>query len=47
MMDTDPNFSFNVGPDQDWHQNDADPRADPTQVLNLLENQNLSVSNVP
>ncbi len=46
-MDTDPNFSFNVGPDQDWHQNDADPRADPTQVLNLLENQNLSVSNVP
>ncbi len=29
--DPDPNFHFdaNLDPDPDWHQNDADPHADP------------------
>jgi hypothetical protein len=28
--DTDPNFQVDADPDTDWHQNDADPHADPT-----------------
>jgi hypothetical protein len=35
----DPNFSIDANPDSDWHQNDADPHAHPTQVLHILENQ--------
>jgi hypothetical protein len=28
--DQDPNFHFDADPDPDWHQNNADPHADPT-----------------
>jgi hypothetical protein len=31
--DPDPNFHCNAGPDPDWHQNDADPHADPIQCF--------------
>jgi hypothetical protein len=29
----DPNFHVEAVPDPDWHQNDADPHADPTPSL--------------
>ncbi len=29
-LDPDPSFLIDVDPDPDWHQNDADPHADPT-----------------
>jgi hypothetical protein len=36
-FDADPNPNFHFGadpdPDPDWHQNDADPHADPTASL--------------
>jgi hypothetical protein len=36
----DPNFHVDANPDPpDWHQNDADPHADPTQNLHLLDNK--------
>ncbi len=36
----DPNFHVIADPDPDpnWHQNDADSRADPSQVSHMLEN---------
>jgi hypothetical protein len=33
------NFHVDADPDSDCHQNNADPFADPTQVLHILENQ--------
>ncbi len=44
--DTDPNFHVDTDPDPDtnWHQNDADPRADPTPsfTYGMLEKENLN-----
>jgi hypothetical protein len=39
VVDPDPNFHIGTDPDPDpdWNQNDADPHADPTQVLHILE----------
>jgi hypothetical protein len=38
----DPNFRVQADPDPDpdayWHQDNADPRADPTPCLHTLEN---------
>jgi hypothetical protein len=33
MPDPDPNFHVDADPDTDWHQNDADPPADPTPYV--------------
>jgi hypothetical protein len=40
--DPDPNVHFDAdpNPDPEFHQNDADPRADPTPRLQMLEHQN-------
>ncbi len=40
--DPDPNFHVdaNSDPDQDWHQNYADPQADPTISFILVGNPN-------
>jgi hypothetical protein len=37
--DTVPNFQVDAGPDPDpnWHQNDADPHADPTPSFTHVE----------
>ncbi len=31
--DPDPNFPVDADPDPDWHQNNADPHADPTRTV--------------
>jgi hypothetical protein len=31
---------FVADPDPAWHKNNADPHADPTPILSMLENQN-------
>jgi hypothetical protein len=31
-------------PDPDWHQNEANLHADPTQSLHILENQNYTIA---
>jgi hypothetical protein len=34
--DPDPNFHVDADPDQDWHQNDADPHTDPTKCSTIF-----------
>ncbi len=34
--DLDPNFHVEADPDPDWHQNEADPHADPNPSLQML-----------
>ncbi len=38
--DLDPNLYVNADPDPNWHQNEADPHAYPTQSLQMLEKKN-------
>jgi hypothetical protein len=39
IVDPDPNFHVNADPDPDpdWHQNKADPHADPTSSITHVE----------
>jgi hypothetical protein len=37
VVDQHPNFHVDSDPDPDWHQNNADPRADPTPSFTHVE----------
>jgi hypothetical protein len=37
VVDQHPNFHVDSDPDPDWHQNNADPHADPTTSLTHVE----------